>query len=167
MKTRFTKIKYDGTKVRIEYTVEREKGKAPDEYALVSCDSPLPSFSEAIGALTDDVLAICELPEEQRHKIKVRGVSLTHTNDVLGACVTALKAVRAANAPLVLNTPHLPQTGYSDNADEPVMPDGMAERIAAVCAEAQRYVDGERSQASLFGVPEGVTLTTFEPAVAH
>lgn len=164
-KTRFTKVKYDGSKVRIEYTVEREKGKAPDEYALVSADAPLPSFSEAMHDLSADVLTICELPEEQRTKLKVRGVSLTHTNDILGACITALKTVKHANAPLVLNTPHLPEAPYSDNPDEPVMVDGMADRVLRLCEEAQRYLDGERSQQSLFAA-EGEVVLTFVGAGA-
>jgi hypothetical protein len=150
METRFTKIKYDGSKVRIEYEVTREPGKDPDEYTVFSADAPMPSFIDAMNALAQDVIAVCELPADQIDKLKIRGVSLTHTNDILDACITALKVVKTANAPLVLNTPHLPAEGYSDNPDEPVMPSWMGARLEAVSDEAQRYIDGERAQASLF-----------------
>lgn len=146
--TRFTKIKYDGLKVRIEYEVERE-GSEPDEYSLFSADAPATSFQAALTALREDVIAICELPAEQIDKLHIRGVSLSHTNGILGACITALKSVETANAPLVLNTPHLPSAPYSDNP-EPVLSPETRERLVLLMAEAQKYVDGERAQANLF-----------------
>jgi hypothetical protein len=146
--TRFTKIKYDGAKVRIEYEVERE-GKEPDEYSLFSADAPSTSFQAALGALREDVIAICELPADQMDKLHIRGVSISHTNGIMGACITALKTVQTANAPLVLNSPHLPSAPYSDNP-EPVLPPETCERLRALMAEAQKYIDGERAQGNLF-----------------
>jgi len=150
METNYTKIKFDGSKVRIEYEVTRKDGD-PDEYTLHSADKPLPEFDEALQALAADVVTICELNPSDVDKLKVRGVTLTHTNGILGVCVTALKTLKSSNAPLVINTPHLPEESYSEGDDNaPVMPSGMAMRVAAVEAQARRYVDGERAQASLF-----------------
>lgn len=157
--TRFTKIKYDGAKVRIEYEVERE-GKEPDEYSLFSGDAPTTAFQAALGELRQDVIAICELPLEQIDKLHIRCVSVSHTNGIMGACITALKSVQTANAPLVLNTPHLPSAPYSDNP-EPLLPAETCERIRALMAEAQKYIDGERAQGDLFA-----DVATPEQAIA-
>ena len=169
-KTRFSKIKYDGAKVRIEYEVDRENGNDPDEYSLFSADAPATSFHAALRALREDVIAICELPADQADKLSIRGVSLSNTNGIMGACITALKAVTTANAPLVLNTPHLPSAPYSDNP-EPVLATETVERLNVLMAEAQKYIDGERAQGDLFAradvldaasrmVPDGVTSVT-------
>lgn len=147
----FTKIKFDGSKVRIEYEVERKDGGDADEYAMHSADKPLPDFDLALQALAVDVVTICELMPSDVQVLTVRGVTLTHTNGILGACITALKTLKSSNAPLVINTPHLPMEPYSDGDEmAPTMPSGMATRLAAVEAEAQRYLEGQRAQASLF-----------------
>lgn len=149
--TRFTKIKYDEKKVRIEYQRTRDDGNEADEYTLLSVDRPTEAFVVALNALTDDVVAICELEPHQGAQIDVRGVSLTWTDGILGACITALKRLTTANAPLVLNTPHLPSQPYSEgNPNEPVLPAETVVRLEALMAEAQKYVDGERAQANLF-----------------
>lgn len=151
MDNRFTKIKYDGSKMRIEYEVER-KDAEPDEYTLFSSDKPAPEFDRALQALTGDVLTICEMPDGDASVITVRGVSLTHTSDVLGVCVTALKSLKTSNAPLVLNTPHLPEVAYSGDSNDanPTMPVGMSNRLRVLMDEAERYVNGDRAQARLF-----------------
>lgn len=155
----FTKIKFDGSKVRIEYQVERKDGGDADEYAMHSADKPLPEFDSALQALASDVVTICELVSSDVERLKVRGVTLTHTNGILGACITALKTLKSSNAPLVINTPHLPMEPYSDGDDQaPTMPSGMAERLAALEVQADRYLAGERAQASLFEAKEPVTV---------
>jgi hypothetical protein len=148
---RFTKIKYDGSKVQLLYERERKEGD-PDEFSLHSGDNPAPEFDQALQALAVDVASICELGAEAAQKLKVRGVTLTYAHDILGACVTALKSLVTANSPLVLNTPHLPSMAYSGNGDDPnpVLPDGMVVRLDALTAQAKRYLDGDRAQGSLF-----------------
>jgi hypothetical protein len=163
---RFTKVKYDGSKVRIEYEVPRKDGGDADAYTLVSIDAPAPEFIAALAAMRQDVIDICELDPSCGDKLEVRGVTITHTNDVLGACVTAIKKLKTANAPLVLNTPHLPEVSYSgDDNGEPLMTTAMGDRLSALFIEAQRYVDGERAQASLFDA-EAKSTPEPEPATA-
>ena len=159
---RFTKIKFDGSKVRLEYERTRPDGE-PDEFLLSSLDRPAPEFLAALQAFAVDVVTICELIPSDTERLTVRGITLTHTNDIQGAVVTALKKLKTSNAPMVVNTPHLPSEGYSDNPDEPTMPTGMWERIAVLEVEAKRYLDGDRAQPSLFaGTPAAET----EPAHA-
>ena len=153
-----TKVKYAGEKVRIEYTIDRADGGEADEYTLQSADKPLPSFETALLALTPDVVDICELDKLSAAHITVRGVTFTWKHDIMGACITALKTLTTANAPLVLNTPHLPSESYSGNANDgsPVLPRGTMNRLGQVLVEAGRYIDGERAQATL--PLESVTL---------
>lgn len=149
MQTLFSKIRFDGEKVVIVYTVDRESGGDPDEYSLKSADTPSVEFTMALQALKRDVVDICEFPSTDEKKFTVRGVSLSHTDGVLGVVITALKLVETANAPLVINTPHLAQT---DTA--PSLPIATADRIKTLCEQAQKYVDGERAQGELFpGIP--------------
>ncbi len=67
----------------------------------------------------------------------------------MGATITVLKALSAANAPLVLNTPFLPES--SDGGI--CLPAETRDRIETLCEEAQKYVDGERKQGNLFTPP--------------
>jgi hypothetical protein len=82
--------------------------------------------------------------------ITVRGVTFTWKNDIMGACITALKSLTTANAPLVLNTPHLPSEPYSGNPGDvgPVLRRGT-DRLEHLITEVARYIDGERAQAKL------------------
>jgi hypothetical protein len=54
--------------------------------------------------------------------------------------VTGLKPVQIANSPVVLNTPHLTESGESDKG---VMPGSMWRRVLALEAEAQAYLNGK------------------------
>jgi phage terminase small subunit len=69
----------------------------------------------------------------------------------MGAGVTALVSLKTCNAPLVINTPHLPREPYVEDDEEcPVMEAHWAAAIEAVLIEAERYLDGKRAQGSLF-----------------
>jgi hypothetical protein len=160
---RFTKIKFDGSKVRIEYENKREDQAQWDEFSLQSADRPVPEFIEALHALRQDVVSICELAETDETKLDVRGVTITHTNDIMGLCITALKALKTTQAPLVLNTPHLPEESYSDTPC-PVLDEQTVARLGVLIRAAERYVDGERAQGDLLAAAKPAEL---EHAAAH
>lgn len=144
---RFTKIKFDGQRMRLEYQVTRPRGGEPDEFVYVCSDKPLPSFSVALQALDVDVCHICEFPSSERVKMSVRGVSLGWTDDNMGACVTALRALMTSDAPLILNTPYLPTKPRVSDPSGFRLPVATVRRLQALIAEANRYLDGERSRA--------------------
>jgi len=146
---RFTRIKFDGSRVRLEYQVIRPGGGDPDEYSLHCADLPLVAFREAVRALVDDVCVICEFPSSEASKVKVLGCSLTYKDGVLGAVLTATKDLMTCPAPLILNTPHLPEKPYGDGGGA-VLPANTVRRVRALCVEAERYLDGDREQGSLF-----------------
>ena len=147
---RITKVKYDGAKVRIEYEKKRPDEQY-DEFTLSSLDSPTQPFRDALNALAMDVVGICELDAESLDKLTVRGVSFTYTNDILGACITALKRLKTSNAPLVLNTPHLPEEAYGEgDSSTPVLDTATVDRLHELALAAERYIEGERAQGDLF-----------------
>ena len=153
---RITKVKLTKTKVHIEYEVLHEKAGEPDAFTVICGDKPTLAFEAALRELVCDVTNICDFPVEDARVITVRSVSCTYQKKILGAVVTALKSLKHSNAPLVLNTPHLPEMPYSgeDTDPNPTMPAGMADRLRALLAEAACYIDGDRLQGRLFGVTE-------------
>ena len=155
---RIEKVKYDGTRVRIEYSVERQDGRF-DERVLSCYDEPIPEFKTALAALVEDVCDICELPADQAEKMRVQSVSLSYTNDILGLVITALKSVKTAQSPVVLNTPHIPAQSYAEGGEGPVLADNTLMRVETVTREAERYIDGERAQQSLPMPVESIELT--------
>ena len=151
-----TRLKYDGRKVSIDYQQQARTGADPDEISLVCADPPRLELVAALQALAADVVAIGELRPSDRDLLTVRGVTCTWKDDVLGAVITALKALETANAPLVLNTPHLPEKPYSGNPGDPnpVLPPGAATRVRTLLTEAERYLAGDRAQGRLFTPPD-------------
>jgi hypothetical protein len=144
--TRFTKIKFDGAKVRLEYSVTRPGGGDPDEFALQCSDKPLPEFLTAMQALNQDVLDLCEFRRSDASKMRIRGVSLAYREGILGVVITALREVITADAPVIINTPYLPERASSGC----VLPAATVRRVRALHVEAERYLAGEREQGSLF-----------------
>lgn len=150
MNIRVDKVKFDGSKVRIEYANKRPDNQY-DEFTLGSVDRPAQPFFNAMDALRQDVIAICELADADADKLTVRGVTFTHTNDVFGACITALKKLTTANAPLVLNTPHLTEEAYGEgDTSTPLLKRETIDRLLELSLAAERYIDGERAQGTLF-----------------
>ena len=148
------KVKYDGTKVNIEYAIEKKQVK--DVFTLESTEKPLPEFRNALNDLKPFFEEICELPAGYSDNIEVRGVSFSYggENDTMGATITGLKPLKTANAPLVINTPHLPSEDYSGNNDmAKTLPSDSIYYLNELQRQAERFIDGEREpdkQESLF-----------------
>ncbi len=148
---RITKVKWDGKKVRIEYERLRDEGD-PDEFVIACGDEPSRAFKDALTALRLDLNTICQF--DPPIVVTIRGVSFSWTDEIMGACITALKQLTTANSPLVLTTPHVPERPYGETGGGPTMPAGMAARLETVIDEARRYIlGGAREQARLFDPP--------------
>ena len=149
----FTKIKRTSEgRLEFGWRVPPSPERKDDERegALRSYDQPLQEFTDAMQALVPHVVKLLELPEKYGESMRVSGVSISYTKeDRKGAVITCLKQVAGANAPLVLNTPYLPEMDLDD--PNPSMPTDMLAAIEALEAQAARYVDGEREQRDLFG----------------
>jgi hypothetical protein len=154
----YSKIKYSKGKVELAWTDERATRTITHD--LSSFDEPLQEFKDALQALADHVIDVCELPDEWVEGLTVIGVSFSE-NDTqgLGIVVTATKKLTQANAPLVLNTPHMSAEG---SAGMSRLSTRTLDLIDTLEAEARRYHVGERAQPDMFSAkPEE---TTAEPA---
>ena len=152
---RFSKIKYDTKEVSLKWTTE--KAGETHEHQLTSAQTPHPDFVAALADLVNDVSTICDFPIDYEDGVRVQSVSLSLSEKTgqRGAVITALKSLAIANAPLVLNTPHLVEDGESG-----VMPHGMPRRLEALQREAAAYLNGKREQTELFG-DSGLSSVTF------
>lgn len=154
-----TKIKLDGARVHIEYEIERKDGK--DELMLKCVDPPEDAFTIAMNGLAIHVADMMEVdnPRVYAKSLTARGVSLSNTDGVLGAVITALKTLKTSNSPLVINTPHKPETPYSEGGDHSMCLSPECRRaIENLITAADRYIDGHRKQMSLgFGVGDQST----------
>ena len=140
----FTKIKYNKDKVELKYHIEQ------DEYKISSFDKPRPEFQQAMQKLVVSVVDICEFPEMYGESIDIISVSLSYSSGIMGATITALKALDTSYAPLVLNTPHLPTQDYSgNNPNAPLLPENAIKAIENLIEEAELYLQGKRSQLSI------------------
>lgn len=156
---RITKVKYDGTKIEIRYQQPRNDGE-PDEYEIKCRDLPHADFGRAFDALLPYAEEIAELPGMLEGSSRVRGVSLTWSeDDTMGACITVLKNLDTCRSPLVINTPHLPAVAANDAGAEFVLPEKCIAALEKVIEEALAYLDGKRAQGSLFGsLEEGMSV---------
>lgn len=148
-------------KGKVEILVLSGDPQDPDELMLKSADAPHPDLPRALQALEPHVADLCEL----RGPLAVRGASFSWSEaggeTVMGASVTALRDLRRSRSPMVVNSPHQPETDYGGNEEnEAVMTFEFAEALRALLAEAMAYVDGKRAQGSLFEKPAA------EPAMA-
>lgn len=161
MNRRFTKIKYDGQKVHLEWEVVYGDDST-DEYVLKCTDRPAQRFVDALQSLALHVAICCEVDnaEAWSSAITVKGVSLSHTNGIMGAVITATRALKNSNSPLVINTPHKPAEPYAEGEGgdaqlHTCLPTACITAINALISESDRYINGHRQQMQLFGGDNG------------
>jgi len=151
------KIKYDWTLQSIEIRCrvvnpnEDDSDKNSVRYDVEKGKLPHKDFANALRDLRQDVVTICEIymTEENFQKevarIKVTGLSLSYSHDVLGVVIAAQRELLHSSAPLNLNTPHKIETLYGEEGDESqVMDPYTRQRIVAVMEEALLYIQGKR-----------------------
>jgi hypothetical protein len=148
MTRRITKVKYSD-RVIIMYEVPR--GDSVDTYTLDCMDAPTQSFIDALQRLKTLMPYWGDMTTEQAQNCEIRGAFFSWKRPgIFGGGFTALRPLKNCASPMVLNMPHKPSMPYSDGGDE-----GMClttienELLLAVCAEAEKYLDGERAQMEL------------------
>ena len=158
MTRRITKVSYDGEEMHIEHIIQREGYS--DTYKMTSEDAPTQSFIDALQTLKTLIPQWGDMTTEQTQNCEIRGAFFSWKRDVFGGGFTALRPLKNCASPMVLNMPHKPSMPYSDGGDE-----GMClttienELLLAVCAEAEKYLDGERAQMELPLEPGTVEIT--------
>ncbi len=166
MARRFTKIKYDGKTVFLQY----QQGPAfKDEYSMKCRELPRPEFAEALKALAPEVLYLCELATAYLNRIKVRSVSLNYggKGETMGATITSQMDLYNSNCPLNLNTPNKPVEPYNtdceyddDTLAKMCLRGECVDKLEDLIDEANKYVDGQRAQGSLFDNVDGKESNT-------
>lgn len=165
---RFTKIKYDGAVVELQWTTKLDGG-GEVAHSLKSYDAPSPEFVAAMKAFCPEVLELLELDSAGwDDELTVSGLSINEEEDGrIGLVCTCRRALRIANAPLILNTPHLRER-MDEEGESGFLPDQLLLLIGRLETQAQLYLKGKRAQGDLFDalVPsadsgvESVTLSS-------
>ena len=118
------------------------KSSDPDGVSREGKGEAKPSFYEAMNALLDDVVNICLLNTDGWDEAEVTGVTLKHEdNGDIGCVITAQNKSPDIPSPIIINTPYLKPS---------LVPEELRVKLEIVQKEARLYLDGKRSQASLF-----------------
>ena len=140
-----------------------------DKYSLTCREKARPEFYEALTAMAEHVLDMCELPESYLDRIQVRGVSYSYggDNDTMGAVISASMDLEKSYQALNLVTPHKASAMYCpDTPDDEMqlLTGDCIDALEALMAECERYIQGDRAQGKLFAEEQLQDQETKEPA---
>jgi hypothetical protein len=126
-----------------------------DEYSLTCRDKARPEFYEAMTALAEHVIEMCELPDDYLERITVRGVSFSYggENNTMGAVISASMELKESYQPLNLTTPHKASAMYNPGTpddEKQLLTGDCIDALEALQKECEAYIKGEREQGSLF-----------------
>lgn len=148
----FTKIKYDGKKVELAWTVQQKSTEIT--HTLTSSEKPLPALPQALNAFNDFVETLLEVQPGWMDNAKVTGLSInTEEDGRSGLVVTSQRKLADTNAPLVINTPHLREPTKLGEEGPGFLPDGVMDLVDYAERAAEDFVKGKRSQGNLFDEP--------------
>jgi hypothetical protein len=153
---RFSKIKYNGAAVELQWVVGKEFQTAEVKHVLKSIEPPAPQLLESLNAFLPFVAQLLELPEVElgqptfMDEVWVSGLALNEEEGSgrRGIVITCRKPLKGARAPLIFNTPHLRED--LDLEGPGFMLRGMMDAIEDAERAAQAFVNGERAQGELF-----------------
>lgn len=133
--------------VKIKYLLDG------DTCTMNSAETPSDMFVDALDALKQDVLAMCELPAEYGMTVKVTGVKLARNEDKgnVKAHICGIK-VLSGGTKLKLKTP----TRFleTEKAGTVCFDKEIISRIYDLCKQAVLYVKGNRNHRAMFQQPE-------------
>lgn len=148
MMAQIAKVKVKDGLVEIHATEIR--GKTEKEFILKSTEAPRSELKAAMKACEGVVRRILQFPHGwMADRLTVTGVSFSLSGEVKGAVVTGLMALDTADAPLCINTPHLPFDQYSPSGNSPTMHPDDIEVLETLEREAQSFLNGTRAQLEL------------------
>ena len=142
------KVKFSGGKVQVDFIDDGDG--ATNELTMKSDNLPSPDLVGAMNELGAHACALCEMPESYADNCKVEGLSLSYTDDIMGAVITVQKPIETSDSPFTFNTPHMPAEPYGGSLDySKCLPDDAVEAIEKVISEALEYIKGKRAQLAL------------------
>jgi hypothetical protein len=152
---RFSKIKYNPDKAKVELHWTTEEDGAAVEHILTSDSKPQPELPIALDAFREHVIELLQVGDAWLPvSLIVTGISLNEgegEDPRRGIIITCRRALEKAHAPLMFNTPHLREATESSPLGTPgVFLDYMDDAIAQAEKAAAAYVHGHREQLSIF-----------------
>jgi hypothetical protein len=140
-KRRLLKFKLKDNDVLVKYERPSDDAAVPDTVTLESGEAPRTELRQAMAAMAEHAIDICELPHDW--DLKVIGISRTY-GDFPGVVITALRDLDGSNAPMVINTPHFLED--SEDSDMNVYSIECGESLDELERLIFEYVDGARKQ---------------------
>jgi hypothetical protein len=146
-----TKIKFTGSpkQMMIQYLITSEEAPA-HTHTVETKELPHPDFINALNAMNTHFQLMCEQwnIDGDEAACQVLGASIKHNMDhELSVTLTGARMLDNSNAPLIINSPS--QKEYSP-VEEELMTQACLNDLLVLMAEAWKFVDGKRKQASLF-----------------
>ncbi len=141
-----------------------ERDSDTERHTVVKCglDKVHPDLPIFFDHLSDSVREILEWPGnlyldsltgdlQRRDRIRVTGVSwsLSEAAGVEGACLVFQIDLDGCNSPFCGTTPHLPFDQYTEDGNQPLMPDKAQMALHALRAEVNDFIGGKRAQGEL------------------
>jgi hypothetical protein len=155
---RIAKAKRKDGQLQVE--LEQTNSDTERKISLKSLGGCHPDLDAAFDDVAPYVREILEWPGNlYSNHMTVTGVSwsVSENTGVEGAVISAQASLKGCNSPFCFNTPFLPFDLYNEeNENQPVMPDGAQDALAALRAEVQAYIDGKRAQGDLFEQNSGL-----------
>lgn len=150
---RIAKAKRKHGQLQIE--LEETDSDTERKVQLKSLGGCHPDLDDAFNAIASHVREILEWPNTlYGNCMTVTGVSwsVSEKTEVEGAVISAQAALDGCNSPFCFNTPFLPfDLDNEENQDQPVMPDGAQDALAALREEVRAYINGKRAQGDMLG----------------
>lgn len=133
------KISHDGKKTSV--VAGRTIGEGEERVTIETDQDPTPEFKAAFKALSEDVLALCEIPASKKHHVDVRHVQYRYGSEGMGVTLTGVREVVDGPGAVTLNTPYRRENTWSD---------AFQSRLTQLDLEVQGFMKGKRSQLGLF-----------------
>jgi hypothetical protein len=154
---KITKIHVKEDRVKIEYQTRFTKGDEikVNKFAVDCCEAARPEFYKVLQSLREDMIEICELPEDFSQGLSIVGATFNHDDDIWGALISGLKTLKKSRAPFIIHTPYkpaVPDTGDSNRIS--CLSNSCVAKLDKLMEYAEGYVDGKRAQVDAFSQPE-------------
>ncbi|NDJ25950.1 hypothetical protein GS682_31085 [Nostoc sp. B(2019)] len=146
------KIKVKDNDIEIIYDLPPQSSSNERKTVKFFCnEEPRVSFFNAMNGLLDEAIEFCGLDPDTWSEGEVTGVTLKHSDDGVGINITVQNKIN--DLAVIVNTPHISKALVSDE---------LQRRIDKLLAESAAYIQGQRSQMSLFDAKEEVVVRQFQ-----
>lgn len=155
MTRKITSVKLLKEQVTLKW--ETRVGDADVAHELKHGEAPAPELVNALADLRADAISILDFPKGYGDTFTLKGVSASYGDGEMTVTLTGTKKLKSGRT-TTINTPSLPERTDHTQTGGGFLLNGTAERVRVLFAAAERYIDGERGQATIAGM-EGTPAT--------